>query len=75
MFGFIPPISPQFPATRHACGRTEPAQKKGVCPGRAGTSRTAESNRLTQIRTRAHAQACAQAHQDLSPSSHNLWLQ
>lgn len=73
---FLFPPSPPS-SQRHATPAVELnlLKKKGVCPGRAGTSRTAESNRLTQIRTRAHAQACAQAHQDLSPSSHNLWLQ
>lgn len=70
MFVFIPPISPQFPATRHACGRTEPAQKKESVQGEQG--QVEQQNRTDLHR---YAQACAQAHQDLSPSSHNLWLQ
>lgn len=55
MFVFIPPISPQFPATRHACGRTEPARKKESVQGEQGQVEQ-------QNRTDLHRYAQARMH-------------
>lgn len=55
---FLFPPSPPVPSDTPRLRSNWTCSKKGVCPGRAGTSRTAESNRLTQIRTRARTGVC-----------------
>lgn len=57
MFVFIPPISPQFPATRHACGRTEPARKK-----EQGEQGQVEQQNRTDLHRYAHARMHRRVH-------------
>lgn len=61
MFVFIPPISPQFPATRHACGRTEPAQKKKSAFVQGEQGQVEQQNR-TDLHRYAHARTHRRVH-------------